>query len=217
MRNAGLTPGKAILGTPSLAEKKKEEHENMAPGQNQEINQPAPERDSTHAHAPHIVVHRAGQEGTILVCAADGEIVTPIDFRPDWAEGLVVAMLAERLGFYQKRVGPKAAEELRRADAIAFEDLGWIGMTDHGSVEIEPDSDVRADRVAAALGVDREAFDTEQDFKNVVAEVEIDMDFSRTVEENERLYQEVQEDMGRRQEDLQEESQEAATGRPPKG
>lgn len=124
-----------------------------------------------------ILVHKEGEEGSIQVDARTGKIVTGVDDRPGWADGLVVALLAERHGFYSQRLGPKYASDHADPSAIVFQDLGWIGVDAEGEeCELEADSDYRMEVVASVLGINREDFESDEQFGATVAEAEIAMD-----------------------------------------
>lgn len=132
-----------------------------------------------------ITVHKEGDEGTLQIDRDTGQITGPaIDERPDWADGLAVAQVQERVGFYESRLGAKhsAIAGIKNAEGIAYQDLGWVGSSpEHGGdVELDADSDYRMDAVAKLLGVDREDFQTEALFGKTVAEVEIAADYIRS-------------------------------------
>jgi hypothetical protein len=106
-----------------------------------------------------IVIHKEGEEGALTVNRYTGVITTPGSERPEWAQGLATAMLAERIEFYGKRLGTdsQAFKNLADPQAIAFNDLAWIGVDANGDeIEIEADGDHRMDVVAQLIGVDRE-------------------------------------------------------------
>lgn len=117
------------------------------------------------------MVHKRDQEGTLMVDRRTGIIVTPIMERPEWAEGLAVALLAEHREWYLKRTGSYEAPAL--FDAA---DLGWLGMSDEGEVEIFADTDMRQERLAGLLHIDRET----GDIAGALAEVEHAFDQERT-------------------------------------
>lgn len=104
-----------------------------------------------------IIVHKAGEEGTMEVDALTGAILTQVDQRPEWAEGLAAALLQERHTFYELRFGKQSTQyaEVAKADAIEYADLGWIGVNEDGDeVEIEASAEYRSEVVAKALGID---------------------------------------------------------------
>lgn len=106
---------------------------------------------------PEVTVHKEGEEGTITLDGLRGVITTNIMDRPDWSEGLVYGLLGERRDFYQTRLGGKATEDLLRPSAIAYQDLGWVGLDDEGNeTEHAADPEFRMEVLAAHLGIDRE-------------------------------------------------------------
>jgi hypothetical protein len=113
-----------------------------------------------------ILVHKKDAEGGLAIGSLSGRILTPIMERPDWAEGLAVALLAERHEFYLSRLGPVFAEQRDADEVVAFEDLGWIAADATGEqTELEADSEFRMDVIAEAAGVIRtdDLSDTRQD------------------------------------------------------
>ncbi|UIY29207.1 hypothetical protein LZK73_21985 [Neorhizobium galegae] len=120
-----------------------------------------------------IAIHKAGHEGAFHITALEGQIVTPFDERPDWAEGYAVALLGERTGWYEQRLGKQLPDSIRKPEMIDVRDLGWIALDHEGSeVEIEADGDYRMDVLAGILNIDREDFDGERNFKDTLAEAE---------------------------------------------
>lgn len=107
-----------------------------------------------------IAIHKEGHEGLIHVSADTGMMLTPIDQRPEWADGLVQAIFKERNEFYTKRLGAEAAAPLLAADLLSADDLTWVGITNEAEeVEIEASADHRMDQLATVLGIDREDAD----------------------------------------------------------
>lgn len=120
-----------------------------------------------------IIITKTGEEGAILVDRLEGKVITAADERPEWADGLANAMLAERSGWYEKRLGKQLSAELARPETLAFEDLEWIGIDAEGDeVHLEADQDYRMDKLAEMMGIDREDFDGEKNFKNAIASAE---------------------------------------------
>ncbi len=120
-------------------------------------------------------VHKEGQEGTIQVARDTGKIVTSLDQRPDWAEGLTTALVQERISFYEKRLG-SGSDDCKRivaADAVEFTDLGWLGMHAEGGDELEVFADpvTRSEMVAKCLGINTETGEFTKG--NVLAEREV--------------------------------------------
>lgn len=123
-----------------------------------------------------VVVHKRDHEGALMVERASGMIVTPLMERPDWAEGLAVALIVENLRYYQARTGPNYVEPT----VFDFADLGWIGVShDQEEVEIFADPEMRQERLAHLLHIDRET----GDIAGAMAEVEHAFDQERSPEE----------------------------------
>lgn len=128
-----------------------------------------------------VLVHRKDEEGALIIDAHTGKITQPADEVPAWANGLAVALLAERHGFYTQRLGTGYTDAMKTPDLLAYEDLGWLATGEDGeAVEIEADDEHRREVLAEVLGIDRsaDAFDTKS-----LGEVEIAMDRNRTPEE----------------------------------
>jgi hypothetical protein len=113
--------------------------------------------------------------------------MTPTDQRPEWAEGLAVALLAERMIFYTGRLGPVAGRSAWEAGVVAYQDFGWVKIDTEGNeVEVEADAEFRMNLLAEAIGIDREA----ENFGEVVAEIELAADTSVSVAEAEAIAEE---------------------------
>lgn len=122
-----------------------------------------------------IAVTKSGHEGGIHIDALTGQIVTPPEQRPDWAEGYAVALLGERTGWYEKRLGEQLSESIRKPDMIDASDLGWVGVDAEGDeVEIEASHEFRMDVLSGLLNIDRQDFDQERNFQNAIAQAELD-------------------------------------------
>lgn len=120
-----------------------------------------------------IIVHKADHEGALHIDARTGEILTPLSERPEWADGYAVALLAERTGWYEQRLGQHLPDSLTRPEMLDTADLGWIAFDAEGEeVEIEADVDHRMDILAGIFNVDRENFDDGLRFENTLAEAE---------------------------------------------
>lgn len=119
-----------------------------------------------------VLVHKEGEEGVISVDRTTGRIISSLDERPDWSEGLATALVQERLDFYQKRLGDGTVyQSLSDAQAIEYSDLSWIGVdANQDEQEIEASADYRMDIVAKALGMDRETGELSGD---IIAEREV--------------------------------------------
>lgn len=120
-----------------------------------------------------IIVHKADNEGAIHIDARTGEILTPLSERPEWADGYAVALLAERTGWYEQRLGKQLPDTLTRPEMLDTADLGWIAFDAEGEeVEIEADTDHRMDVLAELLNVDRSDYDQGLRLENTLAEAE---------------------------------------------
>lgn len=120
-----------------------------------------------------IIVHKADHEGALHIDGLTGQVLTPPDDRPEWSDGFAVALLAERTGWYEQRLGQHLPDPIRKPEMLDVADLGWIAFDAEGEeVEIEADTDHRMDILASILDVDREDFDQGLAFKNRLAEAE---------------------------------------------
>lgn len=149
-------------------------------------------------------VHKKDCEGAIMIDSYTGQVATPADERPDWADGLALANLAERHKFYTDRLGPSYSDDHKAPDLFAYEDLEWLavamedGLNDDGTERkagdemiVAADAEHRQDVMATILGVDRE----EGDMGAVLAEAEIASDNERTGVEMEDFRQAQSEGM----------------------
>lgn len=101
-------------------------------------------------------VHAQEAEGTITL-DANGRITTDLNERPEWAHGLAVALLPERIDFYTRRLGPQMAATILDKNTINVEDFHWVAFDEAGDeIEVEALSEFRAEQLATALGVDGE-------------------------------------------------------------
>lgn len=76
-----------------------------------------------------IIVTKQGEEGGLEVDAFTGIVLNPND-NPEWAKGLANALLTERHIFYMSRLGGLYTDELKQPEALAFEDLSWVHVTE---------------------------------------------------------------------------------------
>lgn len=123
----------------------------------------------------HIIVHKTGEEQAFIIDAFTGQIITPPQERPQWCEGYAAAMLAERTGWYEKRLGTHLPDGLRSPEVVNTADLSWIGVDEAGDeVEIEADATFRQQNLATILEMDTspEGFDALLDQHKVGAEVD---------------------------------------------
>lgn len=124
-----------------------------------------------------VLVHKENEEGTIQVRVSDGKIITPLDQRPDWAEGLAVALVQDRLSWYERRLGKessafKALEASQ--EAIEFSDLDFLGVdAEQQELEVYHDPATRSEFVAKALGIDTEVYDEDKGIQGNLAEREV--------------------------------------------
>lgn len=128
------------------------------------------------------VVHKADHEGIIEIDPFTGHVLTKQDERPEWAEELTVAQIAERHGFYSQALGSGYTDDLKIPEAFAFEDLGWLGAHPHAEdhdeatameqdpnydgfehYEMEADNEWRSEFLADRFGIkgDLEAIEQE--------------------------------------------------------
>jgi hypothetical protein len=111
-----------------------------------------------------IIVTKSGEEGGIMVDAFTGIVQTPNE-NPQWAQGLTNALLAERHIFYTDRLGGLYTDELKQPEAIAFEDLSWV----HVSELPEPILD---EQTGLMQNVELSQLDADHEFRmNIIAEV----------------------------------------------
>lgn len=114
-----------------------------------------------------IPVHKAEHEGVLLIDGFTGQVIPNQHDRPEWAEGLVIAQLTERHNWYTQRMGAEAyaASGLNAPEALAFEDLGWLGLEttatnnadeDGAEIVLEADDEFRMEILAGLMGADRD-------------------------------------------------------------
>lgn len=127
------------------------------------------------------LVHKADAEGMLQIDAFTGQVIPGQHDRPEWADGLVMAQLAERHIFYASRLGEKYADEHKSPEVFAFEDLGWLAldMNTGDELTLDADSEFRMEVMGTVLGIDRET----GDIKGVLAETEIASDQLRSAAE----------------------------------
>lgn len=122
-----------------------------------------------------IPVSKKDSEGIIEIDAMTGTITTPPGERPDWAEGLAVAMLAERVGYYEKALGATMAEDQRHPEQLHYEDLSWIGVDAEGDeVEVEAIHQFRSEKLAEVLGISTDADNWEDTLQGQLAMHEVE-------------------------------------------
>jgi hypothetical protein len=114
------------------------------------------------------LVHKKDEEGALTIETLTGQITTPISERPEWAAGLVLADLSERLGWYAHRLGENFTQEHKTPQAIAYEDLSWMALDEDGELMtttlangetvasgIQFDHEFRMNVIATITGVER--------------------------------------------------------------
>lgn len=139
---------------------------------------PQPASDQNIGDSGQVIgVHKKDAEGLLLIDAVTGRVLDAQE-KPDWAEGHVVAMLAERAGFYNKRTGSAPAP----SEVLAYEDLEWLALdTDTGDEKvIEADYEHRAEVLATILGVNRDPDAADNFGATLAADLEIARDDTRT-------------------------------------
>lgn len=105
------------------------------------------------------IVHKDEHPGT-LELSPSGRVVTEAFDMPEWAGGVVLALLAERTTFYTGRLGADMAEPMLTSNVINFDDLNWVALDDDGlEVEIIADDEYRQSTLAAAIGINRDTGD----------------------------------------------------------
>lgn len=169
-------------------------------------------QDTTFGNTGHqTIVHRKDHEGSLLIDTFTGQVLGHDQHgdtgKPDWAEGLTVAMLTERHVFYRSRLGSLYDTELAQPEVLAFEDLEWVGarpLVDADGAPtarwndetqqfdeaelfvIEPDHEFRSEIVATKLGIIGDIDLEEGTIANAIT-VEIANDVYRSQEELEAL------------------------------
>jgi hypothetical protein len=123
----------------------------------------------------HIAVHMDGQVGAILIDMREGRVLTPADERPEWAEGYATALLVERIGWYETRLGEHLPEDIRSPQLMSAQDLGWIAVDIEGDeVEVEASLEHRMDILAKFLGIDRDDAEQAAQFATRLATAEVE-------------------------------------------
>lgn len=151
----------------------------------------------------HVLVHKQDAEGAITIDRNTGEIVTPLDERPEWAAELTIAQVAQRHLFYVNALGPNYTEDRQSPEILAAEDLDWLGAreypvdapyvdpetglsSDHELFTIDADHEFRQQQVATALGIEAELDEHGNEtgaIKDALASVEIARDEQRSADE----------------------------------
>lgn len=113
--------------------------------------QPEPNAD-LEATGKTALVHKAGEEGAITIDAMTGHVLVGQQDKPEWAQGLLVALLAERFHFYSTRLGEDYAKEHERPAAYDMQDLGWVAFDEEQKeVEMEADPEYRSEVIRQVL------------------------------------------------------------------
>lgn len=122
----------------------------------------------------HIIVHKTGEEGAMMIDARTGSILTPSNERPVWADGYAAAILGERVGWYEKRLGEHLADKLRSPEVLNVVDLSWVALDENlDEVEIEHDPEFRQNLLSQIMeiGTSAEDFDKLLETYSVGAEL----------------------------------------------
>lgn len=126
-----------------------------------------------------VFVHLADHDGMLIVDRMTGVILTPLMERPDWCDGLAIAILQEHQHYWESRTGSYTQPQL-----FDMRDLSFIGMnSEQEEVEVSADPDYRMDILAERYGLDRE----EGDLGETVAELEFATDNLREAGEVQAL------------------------------
>lgn len=133
------------------------------------------------------LVHKTGEEGGLLIDAFSGVVIPGQHDAPEWSSGFSCALLAERHGFYNQRLGEAYANEHQSPEAYNVDDLGWLALDDEGQ-EVEIDANleyrqavVKAVLVEAGLIQDTDEAHMDEFLGSVSAELSLDRE--RTQEE----------------------------------
>lgn len=111
-----------------------------------------------------IIVTKQGEEGGIEVDAFTGIVLNPNE-NPEWANGLTNALLAERHIFYSSRLGGLYTDEMKQPEAMAYEDLAWVHVTELDAPVLNPETGLWDH-------VELNQLDADHEFRmNVIAEV----------------------------------------------
>lgn len=122
------------------------------------------------------VIHNPGHEGALVLDKLTGVILTPIMERPEWADGLAVALLSEHRQFYLSRTG-----KYNEPDLYELQDLGFVGVNEQGDeVEIYATHEFRMDRLNMLLGGVWNREEGLTDIEGALAEQELALDHQRT-------------------------------------
>lgn len=125
-----------------------------------------------------IPVLKDDHEGALLINAISGVVQQDPMERPEWADGLATALLAERHTYYSSRLGQQYADEHKEPEAFNFDDLGWIAVDAEGAeLEMSASEEYRMEVIGAALGLDRE---NDTMAGTTLAEVELTLNRERT-------------------------------------
>lgn len=101
-----------------------------------------------------LLVHRSDAEGALTIDSMTGLVTTPLDYRPDWSDGLLCAQVAEWREWYQARLSPAAHAAHTSPDRpIEWSDLEWIALNEDGNeVHLEADPETRMGIIATWIG-----------------------------------------------------------------
>lgn len=123
----------------------------------------------------HIIVHKTGEEGAMMIDSRTGSILTPSNERPMWADGYAAAMLGERVGWYEKRLGEHLPDKLRSPEVLNVVDLSWVAIdSDLNEVEIEHDPEFRQNLLSQIMEIGTSAEDFDKFLETYSVGVELE-------------------------------------------
>lgn len=146
------------------------------------------------------IVHKADHEGAITIDPLTGQVTSPLSDKPEWAEELAIAQVAERHRYYGTALGPLYTADMKMPEAMAFEDLSWLcvrplpegaepTLDADGQPELfeqyvqDADEQFRSNFVAQATGIEQDIDLEEGTIADIMATAEITRDNTRSAEE----------------------------------
>ena len=150
-----------------------------------------------HLTTKFIIVHKNGEEGMLLVDRKTGKVASASNEAPIWADGLLVAALASRTGWYEQRLGSHLPDELRSPRAINADDLDWVALDAEGDiVEIEAVMEYRTQMLGELLEIDLESDDLEQQIEGATAGALVDFTYQDQPNDEKTLAEAAGQDFG---------------------
>lgn len=135
-----------------------------------------------------IIVHKDGEEGAFHIDAMTGQVLTPTNELPIWANGFATALLSERVGWYEQRLGAQLPEGIRKPEALNVADLGFVAVDEAGDeVEIEASSEYRQRTLSVMLDIDTAADGWADFMKQFEVGAEVDASYSTAPTDEETL------------------------------